>query len=94
MFGRVTAGMDVVDAIEHVDTGPGDRPRDEVRIESLALLTMNGDAQPEEHEEIVCPHCKKTFSANLIDGSAERYRGFKCPHCRLFVPAARVDSSE
>jgi len=56
---------------------------------------MNENAQPEGHledqEEIVCPHCKKTFSANLIDGSAERYRGFKCPHCRLFVPAARVD---
>jgi DNA-directed RNA polymerase subunit RPC12/RpoP len=40
--------------------------------------------------EVVCPHCKKTFSADLMAGSAERYRGFKCPHCRLFVPAARV----
>jgi len=37
VFGRVTSGMDVVDAISHVDTGPGDRPRDEVRIESVAL---------------------------------------------------------
>jgi DNA-directed RNA polymerase subunit RPC12/RpoP len=41
--------------------------------------------------EIVCPHCKKTFDADLIEGGAERYRGFKCPHCRLFVPAARAD---
>jgi len=40
--------------------------------------------------EIVCPHCKKTFTADLLTGAAERYRGFKCPHCRLFVPAARV----
>jgi DNA-directed RNA polymerase subunit RPC12/RpoP len=40
--------------------------------------------------EIVCPHCKKTFNAELIEGEAERYRGFKCPHCRLFVPAART----
>jgi DNA-directed RNA polymerase subunit RPC12/RpoP len=40
--------------------------------------------------EIVCPHCKKAFSASVIEGSAERYRGFKCPHCRLFVPAART----
>ncbi len=40
--------------------------------------------------EIVCPHCKKTFTADLMSGSAERYRGFKCPHCRLFVPATRV----
>ncbi len=52
---------------------------------------MDEDDSPQEHAEIVCPHCKKTFSANLIDGSAERYRGFKCPHCRLFVPAARVE---
>src|SRR3954471_11643294 len=37
VFGRVTSGMDVVDAIERVDTGPGDRPRDDVRIESVAL---------------------------------------------------------
>jgi cyclophilin family peptidyl-prolyl cis-trans isomerase len=37
VFGRVTSGMDVVDAIEQVDTGPGDKPRGEVRIESVAL---------------------------------------------------------
>jgi cyclophilin family peptidyl-prolyl cis-trans isomerase len=37
VFGRVTGGMDVVDEISRVDTGPGDRPRDEVRIEAIAL---------------------------------------------------------
>jgi len=37
VFGQVTGGMDVVDAIERVDTGAGDRPRDEVRIESVAV---------------------------------------------------------
>ena len=46
----------------------------------------------ESQVEVVCPHCKKPFSAELIEGDAERYRGFKCPHCRLFVPAARTDS--
>ena len=40
--------------------------------------------------EVVCPHCKKTFVAELIEGSAERYRGFKCPHCKLFVPLERA----
>jgi len=40
--------------------------------------------------EIACPHCKKTFTADLMAGAAERYRGFKCPHCKLFVPAARI----
>src|SRR5581483_9952010 len=37
VFGRVTSGMAVVDAISNVATGPGDRPRDEVKIESVAL---------------------------------------------------------
>ncbi|MGZ4334780.1 MAG: peptidylprolyl isomerase [Gaiellaceae bacterium] len=37
VFGRVTSGMDVVDAISQVDTGPGDRPRDDVRIEGITL---------------------------------------------------------
>src|SRR3954463_9340777 len=32
VFGRVTSGMDVVDEISKVDTGPGDRPSDDVRI--------------------------------------------------------------
>ena len=37
VFGQVTSGMDVVDAIEGVDTGPGDKPRDDVRIESVTV---------------------------------------------------------
>jgi DNA-directed RNA polymerase subunit RPC12/RpoP len=45
---------------------------------------------PEPIHEIVCPHCKKTFKAELMAGQTERHRGFKCPHCRLFVPAARA----
>jgi DNA-directed RNA polymerase subunit RPC12/RpoP len=45
---------------------------------------------PEPAHEIVCPHCKKTFKAELMAGQTERHRGFKCPHCRLFVPAART----
>jgi cyclophilin family peptidyl-prolyl cis-trans isomerase len=37
VFARVTAGMDVVDAISQVETAAGDRPRDEVRIETISL---------------------------------------------------------
>jgi len=37
VFGRVTAGMDVVDTIERVEKGPGDKPREDVRIESVAI---------------------------------------------------------
>lgn len=40
--------------------------------------------------EVKCPHCRKPFTAEVIDGAAARYRGFKCPHCRLFVPAERA----
>jgi cyclophilin family peptidyl-prolyl cis-trans isomerase len=37
VFGRVTSGMDVADAISQVDTGPGDRPREDVVIERVEL---------------------------------------------------------
>ena len=53
---------------------------------------MSRDEPAEQTAEIVCPHCKKTFTAGLIAGGAERYRGYKCPHCKLFVPAARVSA--
>ena len=35
VFGRVTSGMDVVDAISHVEADKRDKPRSEVRIESV-----------------------------------------------------------
>jgi cyclophilin family peptidyl-prolyl cis-trans isomerase len=37
VFGEVTSGMDVVDAISTADTGAGDKPREEIRIESVTL---------------------------------------------------------
>jgi peptidyl-prolyl cis-trans isomerase B (cyclophilin B) len=37
VFGQVREGMDVVDAISNVETDARDRPRDEVRIESVTL---------------------------------------------------------
>jgi transposase-like protein len=44
--------------------------------------------------EVTCPHCRRSFSAELIRGSAARYSGFKCPHCRLFVPYERTDEPD
>lgn len=37
IFGRVTSGMDVVDAIENVQTGPNDLPKEPVVIEKVIL---------------------------------------------------------
>ena len=37
VFGQVTSGMDVADAISQVETGPGDRPREDVVIERVEL---------------------------------------------------------
>ena len=37
VFGQVTDGMDVVDAISQVETEPGDRPRETVAIERVEL---------------------------------------------------------
>ncbi len=44
--------------------------------------------------EVLCPHCKKQFRAELLTGSAARFSGFKCTHCRLFVPFQRVDAQD
>ena len=37
IFGRVTEGQDVVDAIATTPTGPGDRPVQDVRIEKVTI---------------------------------------------------------
>jgi cyclophilin family peptidyl-prolyl cis-trans isomerase len=37
VFGRVTSGMDVVDAIEAVETDSGDKPLEDVRMESISI---------------------------------------------------------
>jgi cyclophilin family peptidyl-prolyl cis-trans isomerase len=37
VFGRVLEGMDVIDAISEVATGPGDRPREPVVIASVQV---------------------------------------------------------
>jgi hypothetical protein len=44
--------------------------------------------------KVECPHCHRRFTAQLIEGSAARYRGFKCPHCKLFVPAAHGEDEQ
>ncbi len=41
IFGKVTAGLDVVKAIGNVRTGPGDRPIEDVVMERV---TVDGDA--------------------------------------------------
>ena len=38
VFGRVTEGMDVVDRMEAAETDAQDRPRNEIRIESIDLV--------------------------------------------------------
>jgi DNA-directed RNA polymerase subunit RPC12/RpoP len=43
-----------------------------------------------EKFDVVCPHCKKAFTGELIEGATPANRGFKCPHCRLFSPLDRV----
>ena len=54
---------------------------------------MSGDASSREAQLATCPHCHKTFAAELMAGGAERHRGFKCPHCKLFVPESRAEDA-
>jgi cyclophilin family peptidyl-prolyl cis-trans isomerase len=37
VFGRVASGMEAVDAIEALETGPGDRPVDDAKIERVEV---------------------------------------------------------
>ena len=37
VFGKVVDGMEVVRAIGRTETGPGDRPREEIRMEKVTL---------------------------------------------------------
>jgi DNA-directed RNA polymerase subunit RPC12/RpoP len=43
-----------------------------------------------EVRSVLCPHCGKTFRADLLAPDTER-AGFKCPHCRLFVARDRAE---
>lgn len=55
---------------------------------------MASRANDETSYEVVCPHCKKPFAAELLSGETERHQGFKCPHCRLFVAYERADEQD
>ncbi len=47
-FGHVTEGMDVVDAIAAVKTDRGDRPLEDVRIQSIKLVDEETGEEPEK----------------------------------------------
>ena len=42
LFGQVVKGLDVADAMQKVSTGPGDRPVDDVVIESVTISEGSG----------------------------------------------------
>ncbi|MDP9491001.1 MAG: hypothetical protein M3P42_02185 [Actinomycetota bacterium] len=44
-------------------------------------------------DEMQCPHCRKSFRADLLGPETAR-AGYKCPHCRLFVPLDRTDEPD
>ncbi len=48
-FGKVTSGLDVVDAIASTKTGPNDRPVAEQKIASITVDTM-GETYPEPNK--------------------------------------------
>ena len=58
VFGEVVSGMDVVDKIAAVPTGPADRPKAPVQIKTVTLLKVNTKA----------PHRKK-FNYGKVHGA-------------------------
>ena len=65
------------------------RPVDPYEGILFCYVRRMADVRAASHE-IVCPHCKKPFSGELLAGGS-RHEGFKCPHCNLFVPAERAN---
>jgi hypothetical protein len=61
-------------------------------MSSLIPWPRMSEGSAAESFTVTCPHCKKQFDGELIEGGADRYRGFKCPHCKLFVPAERAEA--
>jgi DNA-directed RNA polymerase subunit RPC12/RpoP len=55
---------------------------------------MARNPKTETSHEVVCPHCKKPFEAELLSGDSDRHQGFKCPHCRLFVALGRAEEQD
>ena len=37
LFGKVVSGLEIVEAMQSVPTGPGDRPKDDVVIQSVTI---------------------------------------------------------
>jgi transposase-like protein len=61
----------------------------------LAILhEMARNQKTETPHEVVCPHCHKSFEAELLSGDSDRHQGFKCPHCRLFVAYGRTEEQD
>ena len=50
---------------------------------------MAEGAPSDRQFEVECPHCHRSFRAELI-GAKSAQAGFKCPHCRLFVSYERA----
>jgi tRNA(Ile2) C34 agmatinyltransferase TiaS len=64
---------------------------------TAGVAILQGMAQPPKADdayEVVCPHCKKRFEAQLMSGGSDRHQGFKCPHCRLFIAYARAEEQD
>ena len=65
------------------------------RAPAVGILICMAQSPEPQAFEVDCPHCKKSFTAELMrGGGAARHHGFKCPHCRLFVSYERADEQE
>lgn len=45
IFGKVVKGLDVVDSIGKVETGPGDRPKEDITIKEVNIIRKGKDAK-------------------------------------------------
>ena len=52
VFGEVTGGQDVVDAIATSPTGPGDRPAEDITIDSITIHDSTDDLFADQQSRI------------------------------------------
>jgi transposase-like protein len=56
---------------------------------------VTGSPQKQEDVfDVECPHCHRSFRAELLGTRSPRQAGFKCPHCKLFVAYERTSETD
>lgn len=86
VFGEVVSGMDVIDAIGKVETGPNDRPIEEVVMQEVKIIRKGSDAKNFNASEVLSnelqafktkAEAREREMAEKIETTKQRYEELK-----------------